>query len=248
VIGSAQQQLGPWFIAAVLLHALVLLTLPWPQSGDRAYVHSQTQLSILLNDSRAKPSAAKPEPATNRPVFTTPKPAPKHPLPTSEPVQHMPKTPATALALKAKKTPEANARAHLENPVKPPPPVVASSSHASATTGENGPSQQTKQAAQASRDNAYNELTKLLHGAINRHKQYPRTALRMAWQGTASIGFLLQRDGQLASLTLLHSSGYNSLDRAALQAVRNISPFEPAQQYLQNAQTFKVDVVFNLYN
>ena len=70
----------------------------------------------------------------------------------------------------------------------------------------------------------------------------------MAWQGTASIRFLLQQDGQLASLTLTHSSGYNSLDRAALRAVQNISPFEPAQHYLERAQTFKVDVVFNLYN
>ncbi|MFX8676735.1 hypothetical protein ABTM32_22005 [Acinetobacter baumannii] len=44
----------------------------------------------------------------------------------------------------------------------------------------------------------------------------------------------------------MHSSGTESLDNAALQAVRAATPFTNVEHYLNTAQDFQVDILFAL--
>lgn len=246
---TAQQRLGPWILAAGLLHVLVLLTvaLPWQDNGVMPRATYLPRLTIQLT---ARPIAAALNTPTHVPAHTahTPQRTAKH--------QHSVATPdsphaphhGTQATLRPENTAATATPSKTDALALSSTPSLEQGVDSRAATAAHSPSQQHKQAIPADRTDADNELTRLLYGAINRHKHYPRTALRMAWQGTARVRFLLQQDGRLGSLTLLHSSGYNSLDQAALQAVQNISPFAPAQHYLDGAQTFNVDVVFNLYN
>jgi periplasmic protein TonB len=89
-------------------------------------------------------------------------------------------------------------------------------------------------------------MLELLHNEISDHKRYPYLARRQHREGTARVGFVLQPDGRIDNTALLESSRSPALDHAALSAVEEISPFEPASEYLTQAQTFSVDVVFNL--
>jgi protein TonB len=89
-------------------------------------------------------------------------------------------------------------------------------------------------------------MLELLHNQISDHKRYPYLARRQHREGTARVGFVLQPDGRIDNTALLESSRSPALDHAALSAVEDISPFEPASEYLTQAQTFSVDVVFSL--
>jgi len=91
------------------------------------------------------------------------------------------------------------------------------------------------------------ELNHLLHSAIDRHKRYPLSALRLGREGTARVNFRLFHDGRIDMLSLSRSSGVRALDRAALAAVQSIEPFTQATHYIPGSERFEVDVVFR-YN
>lgn len=86
----------------------------------------------------------------------------------------------------------------------------------------------------------------LLHDSISNHKEYPYLARRQQREGVATVGFILHPDGSIEDAHLVTSSNADTLDRAALSAVKRIEPFIPAQDYLDRAEAFKIDVVFNL--
>ena len=90
------------------------------------------------------------------------------------------------------------------------------------------------------------ELNKLLHSEINKNKRYPLSALRLNREGTVQISFQLLKSGYINTLKISNSSGYNALDIAALNAVKNIQPFIPARQYIASVKKFILDVRFQL--
>ncbi len=69
---------------------------------------------------------------------------------------------------------------------------------------------------------------------------YPQEAVETGQQGRLLILFSIGKNGDLIRLKLIRSSGYSLLDKAALQAVRDASPFPP----LPNR--FNLDVL-NIY-
>ena len=94
--------------------------------------------------------------------------------------------------------------------------------------------------------NADSELLRLLHRAIDRHKRYPRNARLLGGEGTTIVDFRLSSDGTVSALRVDRSSGFDALDAAALEAVRDIAPFAPATEYLHAPRRFQVRIVFRL--
>lgn len=86
----------------------------------------------------------------------------------------------------------------------------------------------------------------LLHESISSNKEYPYIARRQRREGVATVGFVLHPDGSIRNTHLVSSSSAGVLDRAAITAVKRIEPFEQAHDYLERAEEFKIDVVFNL--
>jgi TonB family protein len=89
-------------------------------------------------------------------------------------------------------------------------------------------------------------IIELLHTKISEHKQYPYMAKRQRREGVARVEFVLHPDGTINDMKLVNSSRVRVLDKAALEAVRGIEPFEPAKVYLHQPEAFQVDVVFNM--
>jgi len=56
-------------------------------------------------------------------------------------------------------------------------------------------------------------------------KYYPHTARDRGHEGQPVVAFTLENSGQLRDLTLVATSGHKTLDRAALEAVRDASPY-----------------------
>ncbi|HEX7518812.1 MAG TPA: energy transducer TonB [Candidatus Deferrimicrobium sp.] len=60
---------------------------------------------------------------------------------------------------------------------------------------------------------------------IQRAIAYPETARRMGWEGEVVVAFQLLSDGSVRDVRVVQGSGHAALDRGAVDAVRNASPF-----------------------
>lgn len=89
-------------------------------------------------------------------------------------------------------------------------------------------------------------ILELLHSRISSNKEYPYIAKRQRREGVATIAFVLHPDGKIENAHLINSSRTLALDRAALSAVKQIEPFNAAQNYLRQSKRFQVDVAFSL--
>lgn len=54
---------------------------------------------------------------------------------------------------------------------------------------------------------------------------YPDMARRMGWSGQVRIGFVIQEDGCVRNVRVISSSGFELLDRNAIETVKKVSPF-----------------------
>ena len=64
-----------------------------------------------------------------------------------------------------------------------------------------------------------------IRDAIQHAIAYPATARRMGWEGKVVVAFHLLSDGSVRDVRVVQGSGHAALDRGAIDAVRNASPF-----------------------
>ncbi len=64
-----------------------------------------------------------------------------------------------------------------------------------------------------------------IRDAIQRAIAYPATARRMGWEGKVVVAFQLLSDGSVRDVRVVQGSGHTALDRGAIDAIRNASPF-----------------------
>ena len=72
---------------------------------------------------------------------------------------------------------------------------------------------------------------------------YPAMARRQGWVGQVTVTFLVQPDGRVENLDVARSSGHQSLDRQAVQAVLAAAPFPapPAPAVITLPVTFTLE-------
>jgi protein TonB len=90
-------------------------------------------------------------------------------------------------------------------------------------------------------------ILELLHRRISDNKEYPYLARRQRREGVATVAFVLHPNGKIENTHLVTSSRAVALDRAAISAVKHIEPFTVAQEYLEHAEEFQVDIKFDLF-
>ena len=64
-----------------------------------------------------------------------------------------------------------------------------------------------------------------IRDAIQHAIAYPVTARKMGWEGKVVVAFRLLSDGSVRDVRVVQGSGHAALDRGAIDAVRNASPF-----------------------
>jgi protein TonB len=84
-----------------------------------------------------------------------------------------------------------------------------------------------------------------LAGTVAAHQRYPRVALLRQWQGSVLLQLEFGGDGKLFAVRVLSSSGYEILDRQALDMVREAAPQLPAA-LAGRPLTVDVPVVFRI--
>ncbi|WP_333784725.1 energy transducer TonB [Thermocrinis sp.] len=64
------------------------------------------------------------------------------------------------------------------------------------------------------------EKLSVISGIVQRYANYPPIARRMGWEGKVLISFVLEPSGEIRDLKILKGSGYEVLDREALEAIK----------------------------
>ncbi len=78
-------------------------------------------------------------------------------------------------------------------------------------------------------------------------KSYPALARQREFEGRVLISFTLSKNGRVHDLAVKTSSGYETLDDAAIQAVKNAGPFPPIPEKLgRETIAFKLPLSFTL--
>lgn len=86
-----------------------------------------------------------------------------------------------------------------------------------------------------------------LAGLIARHRAYPRQAQMRGWQGEVELALEIGADGRLRDAQVRRSSGFEALDRQALEMARRARPLPPPPPALQRRDfVVLVPVVFRL--
>ena len=90
----------------------------------------------------------------------------------------------------------------------------------------------------------YMEMIRL---RIENFKNYPHLAKVRHMEGMATLRFTITREGKLKGLNLVKSSRHRILDKAALGAVRDASPFPPPPDSISGGDlTLEITIVFEL--
>lgn len=88
------------------------------------------------------------------------------------------------------------------------------------------------------------EKISVISSLIQRNIKYPPIARKMGWEGKVIVCFKLTPDGRVEDLHVLESSGYEILDKSAIEAVsRNahLFPKPPAEVLIKLPVNFKLE-------
>lgn len=223
--GGADRALGFAVLASLVLHALALAALPSLQKLVVEVARAPLPLVARIAQPAAEPlvqPVAKPAPPAERPavrkpaVKTAPAPLPL-PLPLPLPVQ--PPVVESAPAPAAPVTPAAPGPAVRLEPVPAPTPAAPPPDLAGAQEG----------------------YRVSLNIAAARFKRYPRAAIDNGWEGEVVLLLSIGADGRIAALRVKTGSGYEILDRQALDMFRNAKPFVPVPRALQGRE-FEIEL------
>ena len=208
---GANRAFGYAVLASILLHALLLLALP-----------SLRELAAKL--------PPPPGPLVARLVPVPPKPEPAAPV---EEIRKPPVPEKRPVAPRAVAKPEAVRQAPAPDPTPVRPAVSEPAPTApAAPTAPSAPGplvriepQPAATAPGAPDPGVLDRYRLQILTAAARFKRYPRAAIDNNWEGEVVVRMTIGADGRIAALGIKSSSGYEILDRQALDMFRIAKPF-----------------------
>lgn len=156
--------------------------------------------------------------AVSEPVVTA-----SAPVVRSAPAVEAAAAPPVPLVAAAVSEPVPAPPAPVEAVVVPTAPVAAVTEPDSSTLREHQVVAQAAVARPAAKAD-YGWLADSLHRRIIELRHYPSTARLNGWEGKVVLKVSIRNDGQLKDVEVVKSSGHESLDQAAMEAVRRACP------------------------
>lgn len=240
---SQHRILAMGIVASILAHVAVLALFPGMRQSAPAATGPTVITATLSNRTatpppraeqtprpaepeRAKPQV-KPPPEAPRPVLTRPDSAPSANAPRV--VEAPPPAPVQQAAPPSVQAPANVPRAAEVQapPVAPGPPAAP---RIEATDAGN-----------------LDQYRVALLGAANRYKRYPAIAMEKGWAGRVEIRIVIGTNGMTQSIAVKTSSGFEILDKTALDMVTKAKPMTPIPPALRGREfTVDIPVIFSL--
>jgi protein TonB len=261
---TRQDRALAWCVGlSLLLHLGVLVALPgWHQ-------HLKPAVQTVFSASFAPPPAAGPmtpqpphpaQPKVKAQPPEPPKPVPRPaPQPMAQPV--MPALPApaptaTPSASAPLATPVMTAPAATSNAASVNVPAAAAAvAPAVAPAPPSSPTPQpgsvssaaTSTAANSNEAGTIEQYRLALIGVARKFKRYPTQAMDRGWTGRVDVRLTIGSNGQMQDVVVRRSSGYGTLDNAALDMVRKGAPLTPLPPALRGREVvIDIPVIFDL--
>lgn len=180
-----------------------------------------------------KPGALPNAPAVAAPQATqTPAPSPPPPVqepPSQKPAPKLPAEPADeGVPVAPAASPRQTQQAEIPTPIPPEkPPAPSMRQAAIPSPSSTQPSTQPTAPDMRQGEGGGDKYLNALRADIKAHRVYPPTAELFRLVGVATYEIVITRQGQLASVQLVRSSGYRLLDQAGFTTIRLSAPFEP---------------------
>jgi len=246
-VGSQNRMLVICLIASILAHLAMLLLFPGMRQGPPAGSAVTVITATLSRRNAAAPPAVaeaprppeperqkpqvKPPPEPPRPVLTRPDSAPSVAAPR---VAEPPAAPPVQTATAPPSVPQAPA-----NTVRAPEVQAAPASA--------GPPPAAPRQTDTADSGNLDQYRVALLGAANRYKRYPAIAMEKGWSGRVEIRLVIGTNGMTQSILVKTSSGFEVLDRTAVDMVTKAKPMTPIPPALRGRE-FAVDipVIFSL--
>lgn len=200
----------------------------------------------------APPAPPPPEPVVTPPEPPKPVEPPKpiekpktveKPKPIEKPVEK-PKPKPTP---KPVKTPEPEPQVVQAPPTPAPPtptPPSPQPSPAPSKTSSNLPPSGAETVGEFNfATSAGDERFSKIQKAIQKHHKYPKRAQKMRHQGVVEVSFLYKKDGTVRDVKVIKSSGYETLDEAAVELINRAAPDFPT---LDRDYVIKIPVSYKL--
>lgn len=204
-------------ILSMSVHILVVMRLP-------NLLAQKTPTPVTLTIELAPPPKPKPD------RVIVPKPKPMQPAPKSITQPKPLPIPKPRSVATYKTEPQSNNPAKPAIESEPQPTVIAAAPKAEprpeviAQPPEPEPPKLVS-ASQQDMDTARKVYSSLLANEIAKHKQYPRVAQLRGWQGVVKVDLQIDADGNVLASQIKESSGYEVLDKQALEMVKKVTHF-----------------------
>ena len=177
-----------------------------------------------------------------------PPPPPPEPVKPPEPIKPKVVPPPQAKPIPQPIVKPVNTPQPISEP--PPPAVIAAAPKVEAPPTFVAPTPEppkpTPTVNQADIDAARNQYGSALSREIAKHINYPGIATQRGWQGVVEIDFQLDGNGKILSQKIRKGSGYDVLDKQALEMVRKSNFPTPPEVLKSGAFNVTVPVSFRL--
>ena len=201
--------------ASILVHVSILLLFPGLRQGAPAAMGPTIITATLSSRVAAPPPAVvepkrPPEPERPKPVVTPPPEAPK-------PLLTRPDSAPSAIAPRVAEQPPAPAQQQSSAPASAPANATRAP-EVQAPAASSAPATALRPVESADTGNLDQYRIALL-GAANRYKRYPAIAMEKGWQGRVDVRVVIGANGMTQSITVKTSSGFEILDKTAIDMV-----------------------------
>jgi len=228
-------------LISLLIHGAIVGALLWnwhkpSEAASNATGEISTTISMeMIQGMRVEEQAPEPEP---EPQQAEPEPEKQEVVadPTKKEPEKKPEKPIEKPKPKPKEKPKEKPKNEVkaEKAVEMPKSLpigdkninsTATANSKATTTGQ--PGTNGVQGGSGTNTDELNAYRAAIRREIERHKRYPARAKMMRKQGVVSVSFSVGADGSLSGERVTNSSGDESLDNAALEAVRSARPVGP---------------------
>jgi periplasmic protein TonB len=217
-------------VCSILLHLLFIAVVPnfkfdaikkIPEQLTVEIMQPKKPEPIVVPEPPKPAEPTKPQPEQIKPLpKTTPKLEPK-PIETKpEPMQSAPPPPPPAVITVEPKVDTPPVITVPTRPPEPPKKIEPSEDDISAALGQ---------------------YSGTLGRAIAKHKQYPKIAQIRGWQGECLLDLKIDSSGNVLTANVKESSGFELLDKQALEMVNKASPFPTPPDALRG-RSFNITV------
>lgn len=175
--------------------------------------------------------------------------SPAHTSEPAEPIRHETATPMAAEPLSTVKSVDIPAGASAESDAQTPPSSAQAAILEEIAQSAQMPTQMAAistapSAAPTKRDYAW--LSEAILRRVEEWKRYPASARVDRAEGKVVVKAVIHEDGNLGEVEVFQSSGYSTLDKAAVETLRQAAPFHLPHPLGQPRMTIKIPMSYRL--